>query len=157
MAKTRSQIALVAAAFYSWPAECVILSPDGTIIVANGAWRRFGEANGAGARCGPGTNYLQVTHAAVASGDETAEVALASLEAVFSGCAPRAQLNYPCHSPDEQRWFRLYAAMLPGRHEVLVVHEDISGLVLSKSKQAVSDVAAVPVSAPQPVVGDQGE
>ena len=157
MAKTRSQIALVAAAFYSWPAECVILSPDGTIIVANGAWRRFGEANGAGARCGPGTNYLQVTQAAVASGDETAEVALASLEAVLSGCAPRAQLNYPCHSPDEQRWFRLHAAMLPGRHEVLVVHEDISGLVLGKGKQAVSDVAAVPVSAPQPVVGDQGE
>jgi nitrogen fixation/metabolism regulation signal transduction histidine kinase len=144
VARTRSQLALVAAAFYSWPAECVILSPDGTIMVANGAWRRFGEANGAGARCGPGTNYLQVTHAAVASGDETAEVALASLEAVLSGCAPRAQLNYPCHSPDEQRWFRLHAAMLPGRHEVLVVHEDISGLVLGKGKQAVSDVCRRP-------------
>ncbi len=157
MVNTRSRIGLVAAAFYAWPAECVILSPDGTILAANDAWRRFGEANGAGARCGPGTNYLRVTHAAVASGDVAAEVAMASLEAVLSGYAPRAQLDYPCHSPDEQRWFRLHAATLPGRHEVLVVHDDISDLVLGKSQPAASDVAAVPVNAPQPVVADPGE
>ncbi len=97
-------------------------------------WRRFGEDNGAGARCGPGTNYLRVTQAAVASGDETAEVVLDSLEAVLSGNAPRARLDYPCHSPDEQRWFRLHAATLPGRREVLVVHDDISDLVLGDSR-----------------------
>ena len=134
MVATRSRIGLVLASFDAWPTEGVILAPDGTIIAANGAWRRFGEANGAGARCGPGTNYLRVTQAAVANGDETAEVALNSLEAVLSGNAPRARLDYPCHSPDEQRWFRLHAAMLPGRHEVLVVHDDISDLVLDGSQ-----------------------
>lgn len=132
--QTRSRITLIAAAFDAWPTESVILSPDGTILAANGAWRRFGEDNGAGARCGPGTNYLRVTQAAVASGDETAEVVLDSLEAVLSGSAPRARLDYPCHSPDEQRWFRLLAATLPGRREVLVVHDDISDLVLGESR-----------------------
>ena len=61
--------------------------------------------------------------AAVDSGDETAEVVLDSLEAVLSGNAPRARLDDPCHSPDEQRSLRLHAATLPGRREVLVVHD----------------------------------
>ncbi len=131
---TRNRVTLIAAAFDAWPAECVILALDGTILAANRAWRQFGEDNGAGARCGPGTNYLRVTRAAVASGDETAEVVLDSLEAVLSGNAPRAQLDYPCHSPGEQRWFRLHAMTLPGRGEVLVAHDDISDLVLGASR-----------------------
>lgn len=128
--RTISRTSLAAAAFDAWLTECVILSRDGTILASNDAWRRFGEQNGALGRSGPGANYLRVTRAAVDNGDETAEVVLDSLEAVLSGNAPRARLDYPCHSPSEQRWFRLYAVPLPGEREVLVGHDDISDLVL---------------------------
>lgn len=125
---TRSKLALTAAAFDAWPSECAVLAPDGTILLVNEAWRRYGDENGAGALCGPGADYLRVTQRAADTGDDVAGVVLASLTAVLSGNAPRARLDYPCHSPDQQRWFRLTAEPLPGRPEVLVVHDDITHL-----------------------------
>lgn len=141
---TRSRMARTAAVFDAWPTECVVLSQDGMILAANGAWRRFGEDNGAGARCGPGTNYLRVTEAAAVSGDEVAMVALSALEAVLSGNALQAQLDYPCHSPKQQRWFRLRAEPLPGRREVLVMHDDITEYVLGEGRLASATSSASP-------------
>ena len=126
---TRNALALTVAAFDAWPSECAVLAADGMILSVNAAWRRFGDRNGAGSRCGPGVNYLAVTDRAAASGDEVAAVVAAALTAVFTGDAPTARVDYPCHSPHEQRWFRLHAQPLPGRRNVLLVHDDITGHV----------------------------
>ncbi len=122
----RSRLLLGAAAFDASPSECAVVASDGTILAVNQAWRRFGEANGAGALCGAGANYLQVTQRAAAAGDEVAVTAAAALSAVLSRDAPRARMDYPCHSPHTQRWFRLHAELLPGRGDLLVVHDDIT-------------------------------
>ncbi|HSP37481.1 MAG TPA: ATP-binding protein [Frankiaceae bacterium] len=123
---SHSTLALTASAFDALPSECAVLTPDGVILAVNRAWRWFGDQNDAGARCGVGTNYLQVTDRAAAAGDDVASVASSALAAVFSGDAPRALLDYPCHSPEQERWFRLGAEPMPGRHDVLVVHTDIT-------------------------------
>ena len=112
---TTRPLALTAAAFDAWPSACAVVAPDGMILAVNTAWRTFGEQNGAGSRCGPGTNYLDVTDRAAAAGDEVAGAVAAALTAVFSGDAPTARIDYPCHSPQQQRWFRLHARPLPRR------------------------------------------
>lgn len=123
-------LGLTAAAFDAWPSTGAVVAVDGMVIAVNNAWRTFGEQNGAGARCGPGTNYLDVTYRAAASGDEVAGAVAAMLTAVFLGHAPSARVDYPCHSPQQQRWFRLRARPLPRRQGVLLVHDDITDLVV---------------------------
>ena len=126
---SHSTVALTAAAFDALPSECAVLTQDGVILAVNRAWRRFGEQNDAGARCGVGTNYLQVTDRAADTGDDVAAVASAALSSVFSGDTPRALLDYPCHSPEQERWFRLRAEPMPGRRDVIVVHTNITDQV----------------------------
>jgi hypothetical protein len=117
---------LTASAFHALPSECAVLTPDGMILAVNRAWRRFGEQNGAGPDCGVGANYLRTTERAAAAGDDVAAVASAALTAVVTGHAPRALLDYPCHSPQQERWFRLRAEPIPGRADVLVVHTEVT-------------------------------
>ena len=123
---SRTTLGLAVAAFQSAPSTSAVVSYDGTILTVNDAWRRFGEQNGGGARCGPGSNYLAITNRAATSGDEVAATVAAALAAVFTGNAPSAQVDYPCHSPDQERWFRLQARPLSGRRAVLVTHDDIT-------------------------------
>ena len=121
-----SRLGLAAAAFDGMPGQCAVIDPLGTVLVVNRAWRRFGEDNGADARCGVGANYLAVTERAAATGDPFAGAVLAALTAVLEAHAPRASVSYPCHSPTEQRWFRVHAMPLPGRRDVLIVHDDVT-------------------------------
>ena len=51
------------------------------------------------------------------------------------GCAilrggPEFQLTYPCHAPNEQRWFSLKARPIEvnGRPAVLVIHDNVTDL-----------------------------
>ena len=127
----RSRLVIGAAAFDRAPSESAVIAVDGTVLAVNRAWRQFGERNGAGSTCGPGANYLQVTERAAEAGDEVAAAVLAALTAVRSGHAPRARMDYPCHGPDGPRWFRLHAEPLPGRSDLLLVHDDITGHVLA--------------------------
>lgn len=111
------------AAFDVLPAEAAVLDSSGVILLVNQSWRRFGRENGAGAACGVGIDYLATCDRAAESGDEVAAVVSAALSAVLAGYAPEAALDYPCHSPSEQRWFRLTVRPLPGRRRVLVLHD----------------------------------
>ena len=58
-----------------------------------------------------------------------------SIRAVLAGRADRFTLEYPCHSPDRERWFELYAT--PSATGVIVGHRDIS-----TRKQALAQSAA---------------
>ncbi len=133
-ATSRAVPCLAAPSFAALPAEAVVLDPDGVVVLANEAWYRYGQENGAGARCGIGSNYLQVCVDAARSGEEQAGVVAAALSAVLDGHAPVAELDYPCHSPDAQRWFRLRATRLPGRDQVLVVHDEITDHVEQQTR-----------------------
>ena len=49
----------------------------------------------------------------------------AALTAVLSGHAAEAGLDYPCHSPEQQRWFHLSIRPLQGHHRLLVLHDQL--------------------------------
>jgi PAS domain S-box-containing protein len=92
---------------------CVI-DRDGVIRTVNRAWTEFAEENGGSPTAsGVGANYLAVARAA-AKVDADAEAAASGLTAVLDGTLAGFDMEYPCHGPDEERWFRMAVAPLTG-------------------------------------------
>jgi len=107
------------------PFNIAVLDDEGTILFTNRAWNEF-------AGVGPqerdelvGVNYFDQTDA---DADEYAARALEGLKAVTESERGVFTLEYPCHSPDEKRWFLMRAAPLPDHDEgsVVVAHIDIT-------------------------------
>jgi diguanylate cyclase (GGDEF)-like protein len=84
---------------------CVV-DTAGKILAVNRAWLEFSSSNaGAGESAYLGTNYLNVCqHSSGPASKEAAEFHR-GLQDVLDGRAGLFQLEYPCHSPSELRWF----------------------------------------------------
>jgi PAS domain S-box-containing protein len=111
------------------PANVAVLGTDGTILAVNRAWRGFGVENGlTDLESCVGSNYLEVCRNAAARGDADASIVATELKAVLDGRRERIELDYPCHAPGQERWFRLLAApLMPGRAGgAVVVHLDVT-------------------------------
>jgi PAS domain S-box-containing protein len=94
-------------------AKIAVLDHDGFILAVNAPWRRFGLENGLKfgislSSADIGVNYLAVCEAAnsLASADGAQEVYY-GIRAVLDGRLPSFNLEYPCHSPQQQRWFSM--------------------------------------------------
>lgn len=113
----------------SLTAHIAVLNREGRIVSVNEAWRRFAvENNGDSAAGGVGDDYLAICERAMHSDcDRTAGQVLAGIRAVMDGARDYFGLEYPCHSRDEHRWFRLHVCPLTTRSSsVVVAHENIS-------------------------------
>jgi PAS domain S-box-containing protein len=110
----------------SQPAHICVLDEESTIIATNRAWRAFAANNGGDAdRTGVGMLYL----ANCGDGIEGVGAGVAEgLRAILRGEREELTLEYPCHSPDEQRWFALHAERFEqdGAARVVIHHEDVS-------------------------------
>ncbi|WP_226004038.1 PAS domain-containing sensor histidine kinase [Natrinema salinisoli] len=118
--------AFVPAAVDTLPINFAILDEEGTILHTNQAWQQFGEANAVEPR--PdfiGTNYLEITEQAET---EPGRAAAVGLSEIIAGERDLFELEYPCHSPDERRWFLMRAAPFTAgdRRYVAVAHFDIT-------------------------------
>ena len=117
------------AMFDALPAHVALLNKDGIIQAVNVAWKRFAEANGLNSSTfNIGDNYMQVCETAHGECSEEAARVAQGLRSVLQGEASAFTLEYPCHSPKEERWFRLtITAVEPGKREgAVVMHVDIS-------------------------------
>jgi two-component sensor histidine kinase len=114
-----------------------LLDRSGTIIAVNHGWRAFARDNGANS---PdhflGRNYLEVCDRASGVDGLSARNAANGIRAVLAG-GPEFYLEYPCHSPDEQRWFQLRVSRLEHAGEVyaVVAHHDITKRVLAEQER----------------------
>jgi len=86
-----------------------VVDQDGTIIAVNEAWTKFAAANGQTGLVGTGVgaNYLDVARSASGPYSEEAKAASSGIKAVLDGSLPQFALEFPCHSPSQQRWFLL--------------------------------------------------
>jgi diguanylate cyclase (GGDEF)-like protein len=95
------------AAFRALHAETAIIDQGGRILATNTAWDLFQMLNGGNDSCGVGADYLAVCR-------EAGELETgAAIAAVARGERPFYELEYPCSSPQEDRWFLLQVAGLP--------------------------------------------
>ncbi len=98
-----------------------VIDRDGHIISVNKAWERFAQQNGgAPEKTGVGINYLDTCRA-------DAPEALSGLLAVMNGSMERFELEYPCDSPGEKRWFVMRTSPLSKqRGGIIVAHMNIT-------------------------------
>jgi PAS domain S-box-containing protein len=114
------------AALDALSAHIAILDSAGQIVTVNASWRRFADENDlAWEDYGVGRNYLAA--AGIGSGADAAEVA-AGIGEVTSGRREQFWMQYPCHSPWEERWFEMRVARFDSSQgvRVAVSHENIT-------------------------------
>ncbi|HNA29052.1 MAG TPA: PAS domain S-box protein [Thiobacillaceae bacterium] len=99
-----------------------VLDGDGRIIRVNRAWREFASENEGDALLGAGIglNYLEITRRATEASDEGAGEVLQGMLEVLEGKRDYFSIEYPCHSPDQKRWFMLQVTPLGGSVKGLV-------------------------------------
>lgn len=123
---------------------CVI-NRDGIIVAVNQAWLKFSEENSGGARRSDiGTNYLEICRTATGHGSEGAYEFARGLEMVLARTTEKFELEYPCDSPTEPRWF--LARATPLEHEqggVVISHANVTD-----SKRLVFDLAKLAATDP---------
>ncbi|MBY0431451.1 MAG: diguanylate cyclase, partial [Rhodospirillales bacterium] len=108
-----------------------ILDKSGHIIEVNKPWRDFAANNGA---CTPdgflGTSYFEICRAASGKEKMEAEVVANGIAAVMMDARQAFEHQYLCHSPTEERWFKMRVTPLVGRSGAVVVsHENITDLM----------------------------
>ena len=124
------------------PAHIALVDADGVIVSVNEAWRRFATAN---VLQGPeyciGQNYLSVCEQATGDCAEEAKEASAGIRRVLQGIAKEFVIEYPCHSPNEPRWFRLMVTPLREGEQAgaVVMHVNITERKLSEDAVAESE------------------
>ncbi len=97
-----------AAILNALPAHIALLNQEGVIVSVNEAWRQFATANRLqGPDYGLGVNYLEVCDRARGAFSAEAREVGVGIRAVLDGTRKSYTIEYPCHSPTEQRWFLL--------------------------------------------------
>ena len=107
----------------------VILDEDGIIRYTNQSWRNFADNNGGNQKdTGEGVNYLKVVKKAKNQDKTKANKAYQGIKDVMNGDKNNFNLEYPCHSPEEKRWFRMKVSNFndEGPYSVLIYHENIT-------------------------------
>ena len=111
--------------------QIAVVEENGNIIAVNNAWNDFALKNGVTSldRAGIGSNYIAVSELAAEAGDGIAEKALKGFEQVSKKEIPFFEMEYPCHSLQEQRWFLLRIVnFADDSPKVVMMHIDISYL-----------------------------
>lgn len=115
----------------------VVIDPEGAIRYVNRPWLSFCADND-----GPddidwmSVNYLDVCVRAEAAGDAYGRLAREGIEHLASGAETEYALEYPCHSPDEQRWFmaRMTPLEVADRKYFVISHHDITQRKLAEDR-----------------------
>jgi DNA-binding CsgD family transcriptional regulator len=130
----------------SLPVNVAILDAAGVIVAVNPAWTEFGRSNGLRLpRSGIGADYLRYA----AGGGPDADRLVGDLRQLLAGRRELVTAVYPCHSPDQQRWFSLVGAPLSPDPSagVAILHIDLT-------RALPLPPPPPPVHGPQPAGGD---
>jgi PAS domain S-box-containing protein len=138
--------AFVQGVLNSLASQIAVIDNAGTIVAINQAWQQFSLENSpepgqVTPNTDIGTNYLAMSRADVSPGSDEALCAHDGILAVLTGRLPAFSLEYPCHSPQEQRWFRLNVTPLlnSGSRGAVVVRDNITTSKLAKIALAESE------------------
>jgi PAS domain S-box-containing protein/putative nucleotidyltransferase with HDIG domain len=112
----------------SFSSNIAILDEQGTIILVNQAWCDFGKANGyLDKEFGLGQNYLSLCDSIMGIGAEEAHLVAEGIRKVLAKEVKEEYVDYPCHSPNEKRWFRVKIAPFEYQQKyIILTHSNIS-------------------------------
>ncbi|MEW6146224.1 MAG: diguanylate cyclase [Thermodesulfobacteriota bacterium] len=107
-----------------------VLNARGIIVSVNSAWMNFASGNGGDPldRASVGENYPRAFREAFGKETRFAKASRA-IGSVITGDRERFSIEYPCHLPDQKRWFRLSVTQLKKggmTSGAVVSHSDIT-------------------------------
>jgi DNA-binding CsgD family transcriptional regulator len=111
------------------PDTIAVISRRARIVFVNRAWTQFSHDNGNPSLVGVrvGDNYLSACEGATDDTAMFAERARSGISDVLCGAVDRFELEYPCNSPSEERWFRMQVLPIPGVPEFsALIHREIT-------------------------------
>jgi len=111
------------------PASIAILDENGIILRTNHNWNQFGQENQAvPERIGIGISYLTICDQATDADKEKATLFAQGIRDVIQGNKDTFSLDYPCHSPENDRWFTGYVTAFGNNHQrrCIVAHLEIT-------------------------------
>jgi two-component system CheB/CheR fusion protein len=94
-----------------------VLDERGVIRFVNATWQRFADENG-GSGAYVGASYLAACH-------DVPDIRTA-IEAVLHGQRDHFEIEYPCHSPSEQRWFLMHVRRTRDARRTVVSHTNVT-------------------------------
>ena len=121
-----------------------VLDESGTILEINEAWQRFADENqlpgGSASGIGVGANYLAHCRQSLLQGGDAPAYALA-IQDIIAGRRTRFEMEYPCDSPTEQRWFvmRVTRFQSAGPVRIVIVHDDCTVRKLAENAMRESE------------------
>ncbi|MFW6026376.1 MAG: sensor domain-containing diguanylate cyclase, partial [Candidatus Woesearchaeota archaeon] len=113
------------------PYSAAILDKKGVILCVNEKWKEFGMKNNLSMKDqGKGANYIKIAEEAVGKDADLANKAAKNIKKIISGKKDIFFMEYPCHSEEEKRWFKM--KVKPFENGVLVIHENITKIKKEK-------------------------
>ncbi len=114
-----------------------IMDNAGNIVQVNSAWRDFGAQNGLmqSDSC-VGMNYLDVCDLATGLHSEEASLVAQMIRKVINDGKNDLWVEYPCHSPGEQRWFVVKITGFENNDKkwIVVAHENITAQKIAEEE-----------------------
>lgn len=116
----------------SMSAHVAILDEHGLIVETNRAWQDFARENGMQEPCDSiGINYFTTCEGPSGHRGEEAGTVADGIRKVLQGSLSEFLTHYPCHSPEQKRWFAV--RVVPFRESqsshVIVTHENITPII----------------------------
>jgi PAS domain S-box-containing protein len=107
----------------SLSSHIAVISSSGNIVATNDAWKLFGIENGETTlqRTAVKTNYFNVCEMSAKAGDIIAGKALQGMKDVMNGKKSVFYFEYPCHSPNKERWFAMRVTKFESEKPMIVV------------------------------------
>lgn len=85
-----------------------VIDSEGDILYVNKSWITFGQKNEYSiGETWNGINYVKECDKAADRGDEDGDKAANGIRSVIKGDKANFYFEYPCHSPEENRWFMM--------------------------------------------------
>lgn len=115
----------------------VVIDDAGEIKFVNKTWSEFGDNNACMiGDSWKGVNYIDECDKAAAMGDEFGAQAGEGIRRVIAHEQENFYFEYPCHSPDEKRWFmmRVTPFQSENNHYFVISHQNITERKLAEEQ-----------------------
>lgn len=114
-----------------------VIDAQGVICYVNRSWKIFGERNQCVAiKDWLGINYLEICDQSAVLGDDFGRRVAEGIRQVIGSKMKSFYLEYPCHGPEQQRWFmmRVTPFTLEGIPYFVISHQNITERKIAEEK-----------------------
>jgi len=119
-------------------ANIVIIDENGEILKVNKRWKEFADNNDLSwDDYGIGHNYLGQVKASSGDSSEGSDAIYEGIKEVINGSKEVFYHEYPCHSPEEKRWFMMTASRFTVESQIRVI---ISHVNITERKMAEQEL-----------------